>query len=140
MNIEISKEEIGKILDWYHVAEFEGQADENDILATKINNLIDKSEEDKDYIEKDTEGMVKEKSWTEFKNDGLLWFVNTILHVFGWSLVVEYDNDNKTEIKRAFPARVKYRGFDPQLNDKGYINISRYLVKNSNELFKEANE
>ena len=36
--------------------------------------------------------MVDEKSWKEFRESGLLWFVNTILHTFGWALVAELED------------------------------------------------
>ena len=52
--------------------------------------------------------MVTEKSWEEFRDSGLLWFINTILHAFGWAIVVEMD---KGEIIRCYPARVKFRVF-----------------------------
>ena len=35
---------------------------------------------------------VTKKTWTEFREIGLLWFINTILHMFGWAIVVEVDN------------------------------------------------
>lgn len=35
--------------------------------------------------------MVKKKTWQEFRKTGLLWFMNTILHAFGWAIVVEVE-------------------------------------------------
>ena len=37
---------------------------------------------------------VTKKSWKQFKNSGLLWFINTILHVFGWAIVLEVENND----------------------------------------------
>ena len=37
--------------------------------------------------------MVTRKSWEEFRQNGLLWFTNLILHMFGWSIVVKQDNN-----------------------------------------------
>lgn len=31
----------------------------------------------------DSKDMVVEKSWDEFRNSGLLWWINMILHTFG---------------------------------------------------------
>ena len=45
--------------------------------------------------------MVKKKTWQEFRKTGLLWFINTILHAFGWAIVVEVE---KEEITGAYPA------------------------------------
>ena len=53
--------------------------------------------------------MVNKKTWKEFRDTGLLWFINTILHAFGWSIVIEYEN---VEITDCYPARVKFRGFN----------------------------
>lgn len=81
--------------------------------------------------------MVEEKSWKEFKESGLLWFINQTLHLFGWALVMEY---NEGQINRVYPARVKFRGFDEKTNTDGYKKVSTYLKDNIEELEKEANE
>ena len=89
---------------------------------------------------KQTEGdgkadvMVLEKSWEEFRKSGLLWWINMILHTFGWSIVVLYDDDNKFE--RAYPARVKFRGFDEQSNDEGYRKVTEHMAENAELLLK----
>lgn len=79
--------------------------------------------------------MVKKKTWGEFRKTGMLWFVNTILHAFGWAIVVVYDGKKIVDV---FPARVKFRGFDKDSNEQGYINISEYMKENADELLKEA--
>lgn len=81
--------------------------------------------------------MDEAKSWKEFKDAGLLWAANCILHLFGWAIVLEVEN---SEVKRAYPARVKCRGFDEKSNTEGYIKVSEYLQKNIGELLKEAHE
>jgi hypothetical protein len=81
--------------------------------------------------------MVNEKSWIEFRDSGLFWFVNTTLHAFGWSLVMEMVGN---EVIRVFPARVKFRGFSESINGNGYKKLSDYMVDNAEELKKEANE
>lgn len=43
---------------------------------------------------------VKEKSWEEFRDSGLLWWVNIMLHMFGWAIVYEMENG---EVKRVIP-------------------------------------
>lgn len=80
--------------------------------------------------------MIKEKSWEEFRNSGLLWFINTTLHAFGWAIVFEVDKNK--QYTRVFPARVKFRGFDENTNSEGYKKISRYMERNSKELLKES--
>jgi hypothetical protein len=81
--------------------------------------------------------MVTEKSWEEFRNCGLLWWINMVLHTFGWAIVFEFEGE---EIKRVYPARVKFRGFDDESNTKGYRNISEFIVQNATELHKESME
>lgn len=83
--------------------------------------------------------MVNKRSWKEFRESGMLWFVNTILHAFGWAICVEVDDETR-EIKSAYPARVKFRGFSESANTKGYINLSKYMVENAETLLKETEE
>lgn len=81
--------------------------------------------------------MVTEKSWKEFRESGLLWFINQTLHLFGWALVMEFEGD---EIKRVYPARVKFRGFSEDVNADGYVKVSEYMKNNVDDLFKESKE
>lgn len=81
--------------------------------------------------------MSKEKSWEEFRETGLLWLINSILHLFGWAVVYEFSDGR---IQRVYPARVKYRGFDEKSNTQGYIKVTDYLQKNIKELSQEAKE
>lgn len=81
--------------------------------------------------------MVERKTWEEFRDSKLLWFVNTILHTFGWAITIDID-DNK--IVDVYPARVKFRGFSEKINTEGYIGLSEYMKENCEELLKEARE
>lgn len=78
---------------------------------------------------------MQKKTWKEFRDSGLLWFVNGILHVFGYSIVLEVDKDG--EITSVYPARVTHRGFSEQSTDEGYIKITEYLNENISQLKKE---
>lgn len=80
---------------------------------------------------------MKEKSWKEFRESGLFWWINMILHTFGWAIVAEIKNG---EIERVYPARVGFRGFPNELNSEGYIKVSEYLKENVQELEKESKE
>lgn len=81
--------------------------------------------------------MSTRKTWEEFRDSGLLWFINTILHMFGWAITVVVD-DNK--IIDAYPARVKFRGFDEESNSAGYRKVTKFLRENINTLEDEAND
>jgi hypothetical protein len=88
--------------------------------------------------------MVTKKTWQEFRETGLLLFINQMLHLFGWAVVFEYESfDNKTDkgiIKEIYPARVKFRGFHEEAVGESYKNITKYLDKNIKALVKEAND
>lgn len=79
---------------------------------------------------KDT--YVKEISIKEFRDSGALWFINTILHLFGMAISWNPDTD---ELK---PVIVKFRGFTPELNDIGYKRLSNYLKDNIIEIEKDC--
>ena len=79
--------------------------------------------------------MIERKSWDEFRESGLFWWINMILHTFGWSLVFE-NSDNG--IKEVYPARVKFRGFQEENNTAGYVAVAKYLRDNSQILYNEA--
>lgn len=82
--------------------------------------------------------MIKKKKWEEFKEAGLLWWINQLLHTFGWAIVFKYDEAG--ELASVYPARVKFRGFNEKVNTEGYINISKYMRNNCEELLMEAEE
>lgn len=81
--------------------------------------------------------MTNKKSWEEFRNSGLLWWINMILHTFGWAIAVEIE-ENK--IINAYPVRTKFRGFNDDTNTKGYVKVSNFMKDNAGELLKEAEE
>lgn len=79
--------------------------------------------------------MINKKSWEEFRNSGMLWWINMILHTFGWAIVTEVEDG---KVIRAYPARVKFRGFEEKNNTEGYIKVSQYMKENVNDLLEEA--
>lgn len=84
--------------------------------------------------------MVERKTWEEFRSNKLLWFVNMILHLFGWAIVYERSEEDPNKIVEVYPARVKFRGFDESSNTEGYLKLTEYLMNNSKELFDEITE
>jgi hypothetical protein len=81
--------------------------------------------------------MVNKKDWNEFRSTGLVIIINQILHIFGWAIVFEVEDN---EVKNVYPARVKFRGFDNDCTDEAYRKVSEYLKDNSEELYKETIE
>ena len=79
--------------------------------------------------------MINKKSWKEFRDSGLLWWINMVLHTFGWAIVVKMEEDKVVDV---YPARVKYRGFGEKNNTEGYIKVSKYIKENADELLEES--
>ena len=86
--------------------------------------------------------MIGERGLEEFKESGLLGFINQILHVFGWVIVVsgDYDEHGNLVLNRMYPARTKYRGFSQKKITEIYQNVSKYMMLNAKELYEEAME
>jgi len=82
--------------------------------------------------------MVNKKSWNEFRESGLFWWTNMVLHTFGWAIVLEIEEDGS--VSDCYPARVKFRGFDEKNNTDGYVKVTKYLENNIEELKKETLE
>ena len=81
--------------------------------------------------------MVEKKDWKEFRETGLVLIVNQILHIFGWALVFEIEED---EIKSVYPARVKFRGFGNESTSEAYKKVSKYMLDNAETLKEETEE
>lgn len=76
--------------------------------------------------------MVDRKEWREFRESGLLWWINTTLHMFGWAIVIQVEPDGS--IYTVYPARVKFRGFNENTNTDGYQKVTKFLKDNIEEL------
>ena len=82
--------------------------------------------------------MIKRSSWSEFRDTGLLWLINSMLHLFGWCIVIERDDNNN--FTGAYPAKTDFRGFSEKSNTKNYKKITEYMIDNSAELLKAFKE
>ncbi len=80
--------------------------------------------------------MTKVKSWQSFRDSGLMWYVNTLLHAFGWAIAVEVDSNNIAI--NGYPVRVGFRGFSEDINTEGYEKVARYMADNAEEILEEA--
>ncbi len=80
--------------------------------------------------------MVAKKSWEEFRATGLPVFINGLLHIFGWAIVFDVDDDGKCI--GCYPARVKFRGWDEASQEEAHKRVATYLVENAEELKKET--
>lgn len=75
---------------------------------------------------------IERRTWEEFRKAGMLWLINSLLHVFGWCIVIDYSECE------AYPARTTYRGFDNEGTIEGYKQVSKWMKDHANELYKEA--
>lgn len=77
------------------------------------------------------------KTWEEFQYAGLLWWVNRILHLFGWAIVLEVNNQSGKVIS-AYPARTRFRGFGLKEEDEGFKQLTDHLRANADELVEDC--
>lgn len=68
--------------------------------------------------------MIKKQSWEDFRETGLLLFINQILQPFGWCIVYDFD-DNTGELSSVYPARTIFRGFDTKSIRESYEKINK---------------
>lgn len=74
---------------------------------------------------------VKKKTWNDFRAAGLIFFINLVLHAFGWAIVVVEDDAEPGKIIDAYPARVRFRGFNDESQTEEHEKIAKYLAENA---------
>lgn len=92
---------------------------------------------------KESKPMLMEVEWTFFRNTGALWFANRFLHLFGLVLVAEVETDAMNgleQVKRVYPARTRFRGFDEASETEGFGKLSRYLLAMGEVLVEETTD
>lgn len=67
------------------------------------------------------------RDWKEFRETGLFHFVNSFLHIFGWVIVVDVDDDGS--VSTVYPARTDFRGFPEESNDRAYARVTEFMKK-----------
>lgn len=82
------------------------------------------------------EKNVELRTWLEFKEQGFLWFINSILHVFGWTIAIEEELHSREIVARVY--RTKFRGFPEETNTRGYALIAEYMKNNADAIYDEA--
>jgi hypothetical protein len=81
--------------------------------------------------------MITKKTWKEFRETGLLLIVNQFLHIFGWAIAFEIDQDTG-EVTSVYPVRTKFRGFDNDSVTEAYKKVTNHLSETINELKEET--
>lgn len=85
----------------------------------------------------ETKPMVEKRNWEEFREAQLLWWINRILHTFGWAIVVQLSDDAIVEV---YPARVRFRGFQEEYETAGFIGLTKHLRSTIEDLERETAE
>jgi len=83
------------------------------------------------------ENMIDKRTWEEFREAKLLWWINRILHTFGWVIIVEVKNGTN-EVTAAYPARTKFRGFTMEDEEEGFIGVTQHLASTIDQLVEEV--
>ena len=76
------------------------------------------------------------RTWSEFKEQGFLWFTNSILHVFGWAIATMEVPHSGELIAQVY--RTKFRGFPEETNTRGYALIAESMKNNADAIYDEA--
>ena len=87
------------------------------------------------HVEKYT--TPKETTWKEFQSTGLLLFINTFLHIFGWCIVIECDDEGAY---RAYPARTSWRGFSEDSMTRAYQKLTKSMQEDIPQLLEDTKE
>lgn len=80
--------------------------------------------------------MIEKMELNDFRNSGMLWYINQQLHLFGITLVINFDDNGRPT--SLYPARCKFRGFSNEVLDQGYLNLTKYMVDNCKDLLKDC--
>lgn len=79
---------------------------------------------------------ISKKTWMEFKQSEISRWVNRSLHLFGWAICIDINEDEN--IIDIYPARVKYCGFNEISVENGSKGLTEYLSKEIKILEKEV--
>lgn len=82
--------------------------------------------------------MPTRKTWADFRDAKLFWWVNRMLHLFGWAIAFEEGEDGA--ILDVYPQRVDYRGFDAATEEAGFVGLTQHLQENAERLRAEVEE
>lgn len=69
------------------------------------------------------------ETWNRFANAGMLWFTNRLLHVFGWCIVVEENEEGL--VSDVYPARCDYLGFTDEVEQEGRLKFRNSVAEDT---------
>lgn len=68
--------------------------------------------------------------WNKFRDSGMLWWTNRILHTFGWTIVYMYSkeyNREDNELIAVFPDFTDNLGFPPEAEARGIKRFRNFI-------------
>ena len=75
--------------------------------------------------------------WEDFRSrDGLLWWVNRSLTIFGYALVARYDEEGR--LFAVAPERVPYRGFSLESEEHGFMRLTQMMQREAASLVADV--
>ncbi len=96
-----------------------------------------------DYIKPSTrpitdpvESSIEARTWSEFREAGMVFAANKVLHMFGWCLV--FAVDEQSGLRYCYPARTRYRGLAPEPDRAGTQRLYRWVCDAAGSLAKET--
>ncbi len=84
------------------------------------------------------EQMTMRRTWEDFRAAGLLWWINRFLHLFGWAIAVEIDDQGTTT--DAYPVTCRFRGFDEKSETDGFRDLTHHLADELPVLLRDVRE
>ena len=92
-------------------------------------------DENNKSIEKEVAWQVP---WTFLEETGILWYINTVISVYGVCIVIKRDKNGKRP--RAVPIRTRFRGFADVVNDQEIVKLTRYIASVWPALLEEVED
>ncbi len=71
------------------------------------------------------ENIKSSNAWEEFQEAGLLWWINRQLHLFGWAICYEVNDEGK--VLNVQPIRVAHQGFSEASEEMGFEKLTAHL-------------
>lgn len=84
-----------------------------------------------------TPGVNRRHSWGQFREAGMLWTTNRVLHIFGWAIVVATNESD--EVVEVYPVRTEWRGFSAEANERGHLRVAAWMAAAGDALQEETN-
>ncbi len=84
----------------------------------------------------DNDNNFERMSWEDFRSAGLLWFINSSLHLFGVALV--FEGDKEGHITSVYPARTNVRGFTEGANNRGFKRMSQFMKDEADRIIDDC--